>query len=183
MQSQLRQLLLKLARPRGMNADERSLLAAADAFYGVSDLALATDQLTIRADNTALLSALGASTLPAACCLAKHEAWMMHNGSFLAVAWSECRLIVAAAGAAGCTSHVAAQKAATVKGVMRMSVAAADARAAVAQDLISSMVRLNAGTVTAHSCNGVWDLLIGGVEVACLLCRRHSPGSLALRWT
>jgi hypothetical protein len=45
-----------------------------------------------------------------------------------------------AVGAAGCTSHTAAQKAAADQGVMRVAISAADARAAVAHDLLHSMV-------------------------------------------
>lgn len=69
-QSQLRQLLLKLAAPKGMNADEHALLAAVEAFYGVADFALATRDVTTRADNIALLSALGENS-PLAGCLGR----------------------------------------------------------------------------------------------------------------
>jgi hypothetical protein len=58
-QSQLRQLLLMLVSPRGMYAEERALLVAAEAFYGVSELALSTGDLVTRSDNAALLHALG----------------------------------------------------------------------------------------------------------------------------
>lgn len=57
-QVQLRQLLAKLAAPFRLGEQDRALLAAADAFYGVADLALSR-RLTVRCDNTALLSALG----------------------------------------------------------------------------------------------------------------------------
>lgn len=59
MQSQLRQLVLKLVRPKGMSSEERALLTAAEAVYGISELALSTGDLPTRADNALLMSALG----------------------------------------------------------------------------------------------------------------------------
>jgi hypothetical protein len=58
-QSQLRQLVLKLVRPKGMSSEERALLMAAEAVYGISELALSTGDLPTRADNALLMSALG----------------------------------------------------------------------------------------------------------------------------
>ncbi len=56
---QLRKLLEKLAKPTQLTADERALLAAADAYYGTSDLAFARATVPVRCDNTVLFAALG----------------------------------------------------------------------------------------------------------------------------
>ena len=68
MQSQLRQLVLKLVRPKGMTSEERALLTADEAIYGISELALSTGDLPTRADNALLMSALGEPNSVTAMC-------------------------------------------------------------------------------------------------------------------
>lgn len=68
MQSQLRQLVLKLVRPKGMSSEERVLLTAAEAVYGINELALSTRDLPTRADNALLMSALSEPNSVTAMC-------------------------------------------------------------------------------------------------------------------